>query len=119
MQLRRTFAQFHNRTISDVAIELGLRPSKSKSYAASVVHNAVYAASPLSKVDFKLIGPTVRMARVDRSVLPYEAMSFPAFRHLDLIQEEWEDSELLSLVEHMLIVPAFGAEKSTPAAHCM
>jgi DNA mismatch repair protein MutH len=73
----------------------------------------------MSATDFQLIGPTVRMTRVDAASFPYEAMSFPAFRHLDLVRETWEDSELLSLMEHMLIVPVLGVEKSTPAGECI
>jgi DNA mismatch repair endonuclease MutH len=118
-QLRTAFTRFEGRTIDEVALELGIRPSNSKSYAANVVHTAVRAASPLSSEDFKLIGPTVKMTRIDASAYPYEAMSFPAFRHLDLIRETWDDSEFLSLVEHMIIVPVFGAERSTPAGNCV
>jgi DNA mismatch repair protein MutH len=73
----------------------------------------------MSATEFKLIGPTVRMTRVDAAAHPYEAMSFPAFRHLDLVRETWEDSELLSLLEHMVIVPVYGIEKSTPAGECI
>jgi DNA mismatch repair protein MutH len=118
-RLRRGFQRFENRTIDEVALELAIRPSRAKSHAANVVRSAVSAASPMSATEFKLIGPTVRMARVDADAYPYEAMSFPAFRHLDLVRETWEDSELLSLLEHMLIVPVFGIEKSTPAGECI
>ena len=87
--------------------ELAIRASRSKRHAANVVRSAVSEASPMSATEFKLIGPTVRMTRVDAAAYPYEAMSFPAFRHLDLVRETWEDSELLSLLEHMVIVPVF------------
>jgi DNA mismatch repair endonuclease MutH len=118
-EVRRGFRRFEDRAIDAVAVELGIRPSASKSYAANVVHSAAYVASPLSKTDFELSGPTVRMTRVDAAAFPYEAMSFPAFRHLDLVGETWEDSELLSLLEHMLIVPVFGIDRSTPAGECI
>jgi DNA mismatch repair protein MutH len=59
------------------------------------------------------------MTRINAAAHPYEAMSLPAFRHLDLVRETWEDSELLSLLEHMLIVPVFGIDRSTPAGECI
>jgi DNA mismatch repair endonuclease MutH len=116
---RTAFSRFVGRTIDDVAAEVGIRPSTSKSYAANVVHRAVAEASPLPRSEFDAIGPTVKMTRVDRDNYPYEAVSFPAFRHLELAEEEWEDSDLLSRIEHMLIVPVFGRARDTPQGECI
>jgi DNA mismatch repair protein MutH len=35
-----------------------------------------------------------------------------------LIEEEWEDSDLLSRIEHMLFVPVRGLTRSTPLDGC-
>ena len=39
------------------------------------------------------MGLTPRMTRVDGNLMPYEALSFPAFRYLELLEEIWEDSD--------------------------
>lgn len=117
--LLRRFQSFVGRTVGDVGAELGIPPSRAKSYAASVVHAAVRAASPFDRATFDEIGPTVRMTRVGPNLLPYEALSFPAFRHLELVEEEWEDSTLLALIEHMLIIPVYGPTRCTPATECV
>lgn len=117
--LLRNFDRFVGRTVADVGAELGIPPSRAKNYAARVVHAAVRAASPLDTSKFEAVGPTVRMTRVGPDLFPYEAMSFPAFRHLELAEEEWEDSALLAQIEHMLIVPVFGPTRSTPQGECV
>jgi DNA mismatch repair endonuclease MutH len=117
--LLRRFQRYVGRTIADVGTELGIAPSRAKGYAASVVRAAVRAASPLDRATFDEIGPTVRMTRVGPDLYPYEALSFPAFRHLELIEEEWEDSTLLSQIERMLIVPVHGRTRSTPQGECV
>ena len=45
------------------------------------------------------MGITLRVARVSPDLMPYEAPSFPAFRYRELLEESWEDSDLLSQVE--------------------
>ena len=117
--LRQRFRRFVGRTIDDVASELSIRPSLSKSYAANVIHAAVAASSPLARAEFEQIGPTVRMTRVDTDMYPYEAVSFPAFRQLELVEEDWQDSTLLALLEHMLIVPTFGRTRETLPGDCV
>ncbi len=116
--LRSRFRRYVNRTIDDVAAELEIAPSAGKGYAGSVIQAAARAASPLSPSEFEQVGPTVRMSRVNADLYPYEGLSFPAFRHMELVEEEWQDSTLLSQVEFMLIVPVFGRTRGTPAGDC-
>ena len=50
--------------------------------------------------------------------MPYEHVSFPAFRHRELLDENWEDSALLAHVEYMLFVPVHGPARGTPQGEC-
>jgi DNA mismatch repair endonuclease MutH len=118
-ELQRKFRRFIGRTVGEVARELEVKASVAKNYAAWVVMKAVLDASPLPASEFKLVGPTVRVPRVGPDLLPYEAVSFPAFRHMELAEETWEDSALLSYVEHMLIAPILGAAKETQPDACV
>lgn len=117
-QLRLRYRHFEGRTIADVGRELNIPPSESKSYAAKVVRRAVGAASGtlISELERTL---TVRISRVGADLSPYEALSFPAFRHHELIYEDWDDSDLLSRIEHMLIVPVHGSRRDTPQTDCL
>jgi DNA mismatch repair protein MutH len=118
-QLLKRFRRFEGRTVEDVAHELGVPPSNAKSYAAAVVRRAFGAKSFRSRIrEFDEMGLTPRMSRVNADLMPYEALSFPAFRYKELLEETWEDSDLLSRVEYMLIVPIHGGRKDTPQAKC-
>ena len=119
-QLLHRFSRFESRSVGDVAGELGIPPSTAKSYAARVMRRIFGANDFRSEIrEFKQMGLTPRTMRVDTSLMPYEALSFPAFRYEELLEETWEDSDLLSRVEYMLIVPVRGQTKATPQADCL
>jgi DNA mismatch repair protein MutH len=118
-QLLERFRRFEGRTVGEVALELGVPPSIAKNFAASVLLRAFGAKTSKSRIrEFEEMGLTPRMSRVDTNLMPYEALSFPAFRYMDLLEETWEDSDLLSRVEYMLIVPIRGARRGTPQEEC-
>lgn len=118
-QLLQRFSRLESRSVGDVAEELGISPSNAKSYAARVLRRAFGANDFRSEIrEFKEMGLTPRTTRVDASLMPYEALSFPAFRYRELLEETWEDSDLLSRVEYMLIVPVHGGRRDTPQADC-
>ncbi len=118
-QLLQRFRRYEGRTVEDVGRELGVPPSNAKSYAAAVVRRAFGAKSFRSRIrEFDEMGLTPRMSRVNADLMPYEALSFPAFRYKELLEETWEDSDLLTHVEYMLIVPVRGNRKQTIQAEC-
>ena len=113
------FSNFMGRTIEDVGAELGVPPSDAKSYAAAVVRRIFGAKSFRTEiVEFEEMGLTPRITRVREDLMPYEALSFPAFRYYPLLEETWEDSDLLARVEYMLLIPVHGRVKSTPQKDC-
>jgi DNA mismatch repair endonuclease MutH len=113
------FSHFVGRTVKDVGAELGVPPSDAKSYAAAVVRRIFGAKGFRAEiVEFEEMGLTPRIARVRDDLMPYEALSFPAFRYYPLLEETWEDSDLLARVEYMLFIPVHGRMKSTPQKDC-
>lgn len=113
------FSPFVGRTVEDVGAELGVPPSDAKSYAAAVVRRIFGAKSFRAEiVEFDEMGLTPRITRVRDDLMPYEALSFPAFQYYLLLEETWEDSDLLARVEYMLLVPVHGRMKSTPQKEC-
>ncbi len=119
-QLLERFERFEGRTVGDVAAELRVPLSASKSYSAQVLRRAFGARNFNSRIrEFEEMGLTPRVSRVDSTSMPYESLSFPAFRYKELIEETWEDSDLLSRVEYMLVLPLQGKRKNTPQADCL
>ena len=78
-----------------IVTELGRRSSTAKDYAARVVHNLAKTIETRSAGDSATF-PSIKAPRTTPTGFPYEAVSFPSFRHYELI-EEWEDSLLLNL----------------------
>jgi DNA mismatch repair protein MutH len=64
------------------------------------------------------MGLTPRITRLGPDLMPYESLSFPAFDYFALLEEDWDDSDLLSRVEYMLLIPVQGPKKGTPQASC-
>jgi DNA mismatch repair endonuclease MutH len=111
-------AAFEGQRVGDVAASLSIPLGAGKSFAANVVRRLVGGARSARIVEFNEMGATLRSPRVRPDLLPYEAVSFPAFRYADLIDESWTDSDLLARIEYMLFVPLVGAKRSTPQADC-
>lgn len=113
-------APYVGRRVSDIAMELGVPESDGKSYAASVVHRIFGVRSFRTKVEeFERAGLTLRVSRVDGDLMPYEALSFPAFRYAQLLEEEWESSRLLADAGFILFLPLEGLTKGTAQANCI
>jgi DNA mismatch repair protein MutH len=112
-RLLSNFSRFEDRTVADVGAEVGVVASGAKDHAARVVQQAVFAASPIPDEELRET-LTVRMSPVGPDLMPYEAMSFPAFRHEELIDEDWQDSDLLARIEQMLIVQVARGTRKTP-----
>jgi DNA mismatch repair protein MutH len=118
-ELLERFRPFVGMTVADAARALEIPESMNKSYAAAVVRRAFGAKGARSRiVEFDEMGLTLRVTRVDADLLPYEALSFPAFRYRELIGETWEESDLLSRIRYMLLVPVHGPTKTTPQERC-
>jgi DNA mismatch repair protein MutH len=113
------FHPFIGKTVNEGAIMLGLAPSDAKSYAAAVARRIFGAKGFKTRIrEFDEMGITPRITRVDADLMPYEATSFPAFRYRALIEEDWDDSDLLARIEYMLFVPVHGRRKDTSQGDC-
>jgi DNA mismatch repair endonuclease MutH len=117
-ELLRRFQPYMGRRLGDVATELGVPLTSSKHFAALVVRRVLGMHQRTRIAELEEAGLSVRMTRVDDDSRPYEALSFPAFRYRDLLEETWEDSDLLQRIEYLLLVPVHGRRKETPAADC-
>jgi DNA mismatch repair protein MutH len=106
-------------TVGEVARELGVPLSFAKSDAARVVRRIFGVKDFRAQIlEFAESGLTLRVSRVSPQLEPYESLSFPFLRYSELLEEEWVDSDLLSRIEYMLIVPAIGDRRETPQREC-
>ena len=52
-------------------------------------------------------GVELKTIRVNKDWMPAEAMSFPAFKYMDIIDEEWEDSTFFDKIEQKFLFVIF------------
>ena len=57
--------------------------------------------------EFEKAGIELKTVRVNQSWLPFESMSFPAFKYMDIIHEEWEESTLFNKIEQRFLFVVF------------
>ena len=118
--IRKRLNRYKGVRVSRVARQLHYPSAgSSRSYGADVVQLALGARSPRSRIaEFEEAGITIRRPRVNASMLPYEHISFPAFRANDLRNQEWDESELKAALENMLFVPLVGEHRTTHLRDC-
>lgn len=113
----KRLSRFSGRTVKDVASELGVKLSVGKSGAALIVRRAVGILDDRALIrEFEERGVEVKTVPLSPEGKPYEAMSFPAFRYKQVILEEWEDSDLLTRLQRLLIIPLMRKTRKAPTA---
>lgn len=66
----------------------------------SLLTNAILGLKTKGEfVEFKKAGIQIKTVRLSPENMPREDISFPAFEFINLIEEEWDDSELLGYLE--------------------
>jgi DNA mismatch repair endonuclease MutH len=113
--LQARYSQFVGGSVGEMAEIVGVPSSMAKNWAARVVRRGVAEAAGMQ---IEEVGLTVRVPRLDPGFVPYEAISFPSFKHTELVEEDWQDSLLLSYVEYMLFAPIVGRTKETLPNRC-
>jgi len=99
----RTFEQvIHDRfrpyigmSADDIADELGVTIRRGAKNFYSILTNRILGIGDKARAaEFEKADVTIRTMRLKPSGMPREAVSFKAFKYLDLVQQEWEDSDL-------------------------
>jgi DNA mismatch repair protein MutH len=84
--------------------------------------NRILSNSNQSVVELEKAGIELKTVRVNRNGKPRESMSFPAFKFMKIINEEWEDSSFFEKLEKKFLFVIFqedldGVEKLTKAMY--
>lgn len=111
--------RFAGRRLADVEQELGMPSSRSKHRASLVFRRAVSMWAGTSHRELLDAGIDLRVVQTDGSLMPYESLSFPAFRYQELIREDWESSELMSRLDRFIYVPIVGGKGLESAGDCV
>lgn len=94
------FHLFYGKSAVQIENELGLDLNqKAKNYFANLT-NAILGIKLGQKIEeFEKADIRVRTIRLKENNLPKEHISFPAFKYLNLVETDWEDSDFNKILE--------------------
>ena len=109
--------RFAGRSLADIAESTGADLSSAKGAAHQIVRRALGVVDDKARLkEFDDRGIVIKTVPLSPEGKAYEAMSFPYFRYAEYADEEWEDSEFLSYIQRLLVVPVIRAERKTALA---
>jgi len=103
------FRPYYNKTVSEIVSNLNsfqLNPA-AKNYHANIVQAILGVALGKKIEEFEKADITVKTMRLEASNLAKEHISFPTFTYEALVAEEWDDSEIKSMLEHKFLFVFF------------
>jgi DNA mismatch repair protein MutH len=105
-------------TVADLLSRFAPDVDRAAKSVTSVVSRRLLGSEGRRTVEaFDRLGITVRTIRVEpTTLLPHEDVSFPAFDPLDLVEQEWESSDLLDAVSSIYFM-VFAAEPGQQIVH--
>jgi DNA mismatch repair protein MutH len=112
LQLLRTV---EGESVRSLAAQLGVTQLGAKNAPATVLRKLLGLPSKGLPEDRSWSGLEVKTVPVTPDGWPHEHTSFPAFRHLEVADQEWEDSDLLARVSRILFIPLGRTDRRTPA----
>lgn len=93
--VRSRFQPYRSMTAMEIAARLGLKQDLGAKNFHAAITKAILGVSPDKGIaEFVKGGIIQRTIRVGRGGRPEEDVSFPAFKYMDLIEQEWEHSDL-------------------------
>lgn len=88
------FEPFRNRTVADISSEVypEMNP-RAKGYLAGLARRMLGITSRRIE-EFEKADIVMKTVRIQANGRPRESMSFPAFHYMDLVEQDWIDSDL-------------------------
>jgi DNA mismatch repair protein MutH len=110
-------AEVRSQSLQGLADRLGVLPSASKSFAASIVRRSL--GIPKGEIkEFEEFGITVKTVHAEEEdLMPFEATSFAAMKLKEFaVEDEFETSELFQKIQRILFIVTLSPARTTPQA---
>lgn len=108
-QLR--FEPFIGQTLEEISKELGFGVKKSKGFHKEIA-NRILSSDGQTLLELDKAGIEMKTIRLTSSGKPRESMSFPGFKYLEIINEDWEDSSFFEKLEHKFLLVIFRSDEN-------
>jgi DNA mismatch repair endonuclease MutH len=108
-------APFFGRPLGDIERTVGFGHGRAKNAIATLLRGVLGLPAHGAIREFDRFGIEAKTTPLRPDAMPYESMSFPAFKHMLLQEEDWEDSDLLSRLQRILFLPVVARRRGAPA----
>ena len=108
-QLR--FKPFIGQTVEEISKQLGYYKKNSKSFLKELA-NRILAKDGQTVLELDKAGIEMKTIRLMKTGKPRESMSFPGFKYLEIVNEDWEDSSFFKKLEHKFLLVIFREDEN-------
>ena len=110
---KRKFAPFIGKTVEEISKRLAFN-LKAKNYKSfhRALANKILGGNSNSVPELDGAGVEMKTIRLSSSGKPRESMSFPSFKFLEIVNEEWEESSFYSKIEKKFLFVIFGMDNN-------
>ena len=106
------FQPYIGKTILEISkiFDFNQKSLNHKSFRRDLV-NRILSDGEKNVLELEKAGIEVKTIRLNNRGTPREAMSFPGFKYLDLVDENWEDSKFYEKLEHKFLFVIFRTDE--------
>ena len=107
------FEPFMGKSIAEISKVLSYyqKSSNHKSFLKDIA-NRILVNSGHSIPELDKAGIEIKTIRLTKLGIPRESMSFPGFKYLDIVNENWEDSSFFEKLEHKFLFVIFRTDEN-------
>jgi len=107
------FAPYLGKTVEELSLALNYH-QKSKNHKGFLkdVVNRILVNDEKLPLELDKAGIEIKTIRLTKNGSPREAMSFPGFKYLEIIDEKWEDSSFFDKLEHKFLFVIFRVDEN-------
>jgi len=106
---REKFSPYIGKTVGEIAGMFGIskQGKNDKGFYRILVMHILGAGNKRTVPELDKAGVELKTIRVNGDWMPAEAMSFPTFKYMDIIDQQWEDSSFFEKIEQKFLFVIF------------
>jgi len=102
------FKPYLGKTVEDISTMLDFhKQSKNDKGFYRNLTMRILGGTKLAVPELEKAGVELKTIRVNKDWMPAEAMSFPAFKYMDIVDEDWEESSFFGKIEQKFLFVIF------------
>jgi DNA mismatch repair protein MutH len=111
--VRLRFSQYEGRTVAEISASFGIvKTGKSQKGFHRQLAVKILAAGGNSIPELDRAGIEMKTIRLGKNGKPRESMSFPGFKFLEIVKEDWEESSFSEKIEKKFLFVVFSPKDS-------